>query len=107
MRTNGRGADPMGPRLMAFTDPCPVCERPGMYAVHEAVVPLIDEGGDLVLPHLYGICCDCHRRQSLQKYGEPWQGCGCENSDLQALARSQQPSEVVPITAMDARVTIA
>ena len=108
MRTNGRGADPMGPRVMEFGAPCPICMREDVYAVHEAVVPLIDEGGDIVLPHLYALCCDCDRVQSLQKYGQPWQGCGCGEVDLQALARSQQLLEpAVPISATDARVTIA
>ena len=108
MRSNGRGADPMGPRLVDFGAACPVCTGADVYAVHEAVVPLVDEGGDIVLPHLYAVCCDCYRAQYVQKYGPPVAVCGCQDVDLQALARAHQPPVTAPpIGVNDSTVTVA
>ena len=75
--------------LVTFGDDCPSCE--GGVAVHQAVIPLIDEGGDVVLPQYYALCCTCHQDQYIRKYGvERLQPCGCDDVPLAALARAQQ-----------------
>lgn len=91
--THGRGADPMGMfRVVTFGDPCPGCET-GI-AVHEAVIPVIDEGGDIVLPQFYALCCNCHKEQHVQKYGiENWSPCVDDQIaiDLRLMNKPPQP----------------
>lgn len=87
MRSRGASADAMDGRVMVtFGDPCPSCAD-GI-AVHQAVIPLIDDGGDVVLPQYYAVCCLCHTEQYIKRYGiERLQPCGCQEVPLAALAR--------------------
>ena len=91
--THGRFADPMqGTRANAFGDPCPGCES-GI-AVHDAIIPTIDDGGDVVLPHFYALCCDCHHAQHVMKHGDaPYAPCNDEQIaiDLRLMNKPPQP----------------
>lgn len=88
MRSGGAASDPMdGHVMVTFGDPCPTC--PDGVAVHQAVIPLVDDGGDVVLPSYYALCCDCHTEQYIKKYGvERLQPCGCEQVPLALLAKA-------------------
>ena len=88
MRSGGIAADPMdGHVVVTFGDPCPTCAD-GV-AVHQAVIPLVDDGGDVVLPTYYALCCSCHTEQYIKKYGvERLQPCGCQDLPLAALAKA-------------------
>ena len=92
MRTGGSAASAIeGHEVVTFGDPCPGpdCKGAGL-AVHQAIIPLVDDGGDIVLPQWYALCCICHQEQYIKRYGiENLLPCGCENVDLQALARTQ------------------
>ena len=91
MRTGGRASHPIdGVRVVTFGDDCPgTCD--GGIAVHEARIAMIDEGGDIILPQFYAICCACHQEQYITKHGvENVQPCGCEEVPLAAIARQQK-----------------
>lgn len=91
MRSGGAAADPMdGHVMVTFGDPCPgtTCGGGGV-AVHQAIIALIDEGGDIVLPTYYALCCLCHTEQYITKYGvERLQPCGCAEVPLALLAQA-------------------
>jgi hypothetical protein len=91
--TQGRCADPMAMfRAVTFGDKCPGCET-GV-AVHEAVIAAIDEGGDIVLPQFYALCCACHKEQYIRKYGEAvWSPCVDDviDNDLKLMKLPPQP----------------
>lgn len=88
MRSNGMASMAIdGVQQVGFGDPCPG-ECDGGIAVHQAVIPMIDEGGDVVLPTYYALCCACHRKQYVQKYGiEFLLPCGCDDVNLAEVAR--------------------
>lgn len=78
--------------MVTFGDDCPgdYCKGAGI-AVHSAIIPMVDDGGDVVLPQWYALCCVCHQEQYIKKYGiENVLPCGCHDVDLQAMARSQR-----------------
>ena len=53
------------------------------------MIPVIDEGGDVVMPQYYALCCVCYAEQFIVKYGiGELKRCGCEIVDLQAQARA-------------------
>lgn len=93
MRTNGAAASPTdGHEVVTFGDQCPggYCKGDGI-AVHSAIIPMVDDGGDVVMPQWYAVCCICHAEQFIKKYGiENIGPCGCQEVDLQALARTQR-----------------
>lgn len=88
MRSHGESAIAIGGReMVTFGDDCPGACDDGI-AVHQAVIPTIDEGGDVVMPQYYALCCVCYADQYVTKYGiEFLKRCGCELVDLQAGAR--------------------
>lgn len=92
MRTGGTASDPMNGRTVTtWGDPCPGGYCKDGISVHQALIPFIDDGGDVVLPQWYAVCCTCHTEQFIKKYGIDNVGpCGCQEVDLQALARSQR-----------------
>ena len=95
-----------GTRAVTFGDPCPGCES-GI-AVHDAIIPAIDEGGDIVLPHFYALCCDCHRAQHNQKHGDaPYAQCDDSQIaiDLRLMNLPPQPIEVSRTSAATAART--
>lgn len=61
------GGDPMDMPVNSAGDPCPSCGTGVVECV--AVTPAMTEAGDIVLPHNYGICRECHGKQYLAKYG--------------------------------------
>ena len=94
MRTNGQASDPVnGHRFVTFGDDCPCCTD-GI-AVHEARIAMIDEGGDIVLPQFYALCCACERAQFITKYGFDFlQPCGCDDVPLAEIARAARDTTV-------------
>lgn len=94
MRSNGQSATALGGReQVTFGDDCPGATSAGCsvdgLAVHQAVIPVIDEGGDVVMPQYYALCCVCYSEQFVVKYGiDELKRCGCEIVDLQAQARA-------------------
>ena len=94
MRSNGESTYAIGGReMVTFGDDCPGATSAGCpvsgIAVHQAVIPVVDEGGDVVMPQYYALCCVCYADQFVTKYGiEHLQRCGCELVDLQAAART-------------------
>ena len=102
--TQGRCTDPMGMfRVVTFGDPCPGC-KDGI-AVHEAVIPAIDERGNLVYPQFYALCCNCHKEQHIQKYGEEhWSPCVDDQIAIDLRLMNKPPQ---PITVNSPQVTTA
>lgn len=95
----GAYSDPLGAlKLSTFGDKCPTCEL-GI-AVHEAVIPMLDEVGDIVLPQHYAICCECHKRDYVRKYGAgAWSPCVDDEIQraLDALFKGEQPPWREPV----------
>ena len=110
MRSGGQSSMAIGGReLVTFGDDCPGSTSAGCnvggIAVHQAVIPQIDEGGDVVMPQYYALCCDCHMDQFITKYGiEHVQPCGCENVPLQAGARAARKDVELKALAADAQM---
>lgn len=89
--------------MASFGDDCPGSCADGI-AVHQAVIPSIDEGGDVVMPQYYGLCCECWMAQHITKYGlENVQPCGCDLVPLQALARSTRDEALLKHALVDAQ----
>lgn len=107
MHSQGQSAAAIGGReMVTFGDDCPGqlgrgCPVKGI-AVHQAVIPLIDEDGEIVLPQYYALCCECHLEQFITKYGvEHVQPCGCENVPLQEGARAARRDTELKAIAAD------
>lgn len=60
--------DVMGGTVNNFGDPCPACSGRNKVE-HQAVKPAITKDGTIVMPHLYGVCDECHREQYKDVYG--------------------------------------
>lgn len=111
MRSGGQSAMAIGGReIVTFGDDCPGATSAGCpvagIAVHQAMIAQVDEGGDVVMPQYYALCCDCHMEQFITKYGiEHVQPCGCENVPLQAAALAARKD--VELKALAADVQIA
>lgn len=60
------GSDPMDGMQNAHGDKCPCCTTGTV--IHQAVIPMVVKG-EIILPHCYGVCDDCHRKQYVDKYG--------------------------------------
>ena len=105
MRTGGSASHPIeGHEAVTFGDECPGdwCKGQGI-AVHQAIIPMVDDGGDIVLPQWYSLCCVCHTEQYIKKYGiENVLPCGCQDVDLQAMARAQRSERDARQAASDA-----
>lgn len=102
MLSHGMAADPVdGMTQVTFGDQCPSCAD-GI-AVHQAMIAMIDDGGDIVLPTYYAVCCDCHRAQYIKKYGiENLLPCGCENVSLAKVALLQRDAAAARADALTA-----
>jgi hypothetical protein len=92
MKTGGRASHPSeGVTVVTWGDDCPGGYCTDGIAVHQALIPFVDDGGDVVMPQWYAVCCKCYTEQFIKKYGiENVAPCGCEVVDLQSLARTQR-----------------
>lgn len=110
MRSNGASSMAIGGReMVTFGDDCPGATSAGCpvdgIAVHQANIPVVDEGGDVVMPQYYALCCDCRMEQFITKYGlENVQPCGCELVPLQDGARAARKDVELKALAADAQM---